>query len=121
MITLTTAPQINSVLGGTVPVQFDRLVLSPLNFEAVAQTISGTVRLSSTAAPDMAPITGRLWVDVKAGVLEVEVGQIDFYRRIKLNAGQITAVQALISTAQTSVEQGLVSLGIIAGTQTAGV
>lgn len=120
MITLTTPAQINSVLGGSVPVAYDHLIVSPLTHDPMALTVTGTIRMTSTAAPDMQPITGRLTVNASSGVLEVEVGQLDFYRRIRLSAPQITAVNTMISNAQNAVEAGLVGMGVIAGTQSTG-
>lgn len=120
MIALTTPAQINSILGGSAPVAYDHLVISPLTHDPMALTISGTIRLTSTANPDMQPITGRLNVNNSAGTLEVEVQQIDFYRRIRLSGPQITAVNTLISNAQNAVEQGLINMGVIAGVQSTG-
>lgn len=120
MITLTTPASVNSVLGGNTPVNYDHLVLSPLTHDPTALTITGTVRITSTANPDMQPITGRLTINASSGVLEVEVSQLDFYRRVRLSSPQILAVTGMISAAQNAVESGLVSLGIIAGVQTTG-
>lgn len=120
MITLTTPAQINSVLGGTSPVAYDHLIISPLTHDPMSLSVTGTIRMTSTAAPDMQPITGRLSVDASKGVLEVEVSQLDFYRRIKMSAGQITAVMGMISAAQNAVEAGLISMGVIAGIQSTG-
>jgi hypothetical protein len=122
MITLTTPTQINSVLGGSAPVAYDKLVLSPLSHNPIDQTITGTIRMTSTAQPDMQAIIGslNLWVQASQGVLEIQVQQLDFYRRIKLSAGQIASVMAMISAAQNAVEAGLVGLGVIVGTQSTG-
>jgi hypothetical protein len=120
MITLTSPAQINSVLGGSAPVAYDHLIISPITLDPMSLTISGTIRMTSTAAPDMQPITGRLNVNASSGVLEIEVAQLDFYRRIMMSAGQITAVRTMINNAQNAVEAGLVSMGVIAGTQSTG-
>ena len=120
MITLTTPAQINSVLGGTVPVAYNKLVISPLTFDAAALIVSAGLSLTSTTNPDMQPITGSLTINTSQGKLQIEVPQLDFYRRITLSGPQIVTLNALISSSQNSVESGLISLGVIAGTQSTG-
>lgn len=120
MITLTTPAQINSVLGGNTPVGYDHLVLAPFTLDPMGLTIRGTLRLTSTAAPSMQAITGRLDINASTGVLEIEVQQLDFYRRIQLSGPQITSVTTIISNAQNSIETGLINLGVIAGVQSTG-
>lgn len=123
MITLTTPAQINSVLGGSAPVSYGKLVLTPVTIDPVALTIAGTLRLTSVGSPDMQPIVGRMNFrsDGSNGVLEVEVAQLDFYRRIRVEGAQHAAVLNIIGTVQGSIESGLVNLGVIAGTQGGGV
>ena len=121
MITLTTAPQINSVLGGNAPVDYNKLVLGPFTLDPVTSTVSGTIRLTSTSVPAMQAIKGTLTITIAQGLLKIEVAQLDFYRQIQLNVNQINAVNAIIADAQNSLESGLISLGVIAGVQTAGV
>lgn len=120
MITLTTPPSINSVLGGNTPVGYNRLVLAPFTMDPVTLLISGAIKLTSTASPTMQPILGRLNINASTGILEVDVAQLDFYRKIQLSAAQITSVTTIITNAQNGLESGLVSLGIIAGTQSTG-
>lgn len=122
MITLTTPPEINSVLGGTAPVAYNKLVLGPFTLDPVtlASGVRGTVRLTSTGSPTMQPITGNLFINASTGVLTIEVAQLDFYRQIQLSGAQLTSVQNIITNAQNSLEAGLVSLGVIAGTQSTG-
>jgi hypothetical protein len=120
MITLTTPAEINSVLGGNTPVAYNKLVLSPFTMNAVDQTIQGTLRLTSTGTPSMQPITGTLRMSVTSSELLIEVPQLDFYRRIVLTSPQNTAVLSQIESAQAAVENGLVTIGVIAGTRTSG-
>lgn len=120
MITLTIAPEIKSQLGGSTLVGYDKLVVSPFTMNAVDQTITGSLRMTSTANATMQPILGTLSISVPAAELRIEVPQLDFYRRITLNSAQNTAVLAQIEAAQAQVENGLVTLGVIAGTRTAG-
>ena len=120
MITLTTPPQINSILGGNAPVDYNKLVLGPFTLDPVGSTVSGTIRLTSTASPAMQAITGRLQISIAQNILTVEVAQLDFYRQIQLNVGQVNSVNTIISNAQNALEAGMVSLGVIAGTQSTG-
>ena len=51
MITLQTPPSINSVLGGNVPVSYNKLVIAPFTMDPVGLSITGTLQLSSTSVP----------------------------------------------------------------------
>jgi hypothetical protein len=120
MITLTTPAQINSVLGGNVPVDYNKLVISPFTMDPVNQAISGQLRLTATASPSMQPINGTLRINVPTSELVIEVQQLDFIRRVVLTSPQNTSVLNQIETAQAALENGLVSLGVVTGTRTAG-
>lgn len=120
MITLTTPAQINSVLGGNAPVGYNHLVLAPFTMDPQTLLVTGSLKLTSTTAPTMQAITGRLTINNSSGVLEIEVAQLDFYRRIQLAAGGIAAVNTIISNAQNALEAGLITLGVIQGVQSAG-
>jgi hypothetical protein len=121
MITMTTPEVINTVLGGNVPVNYDKIVLSPINFDPVNQLIAANVRMSSTASPNQQTITGTLTVKTLTSELILEVPQISFYRRMLLNTGQNTAISNQIETAQAQVENGVITLGVVAGTRSGGV
>jgi hypothetical protein len=121
MITLTTPHEVNSVLGGAAPVAYNKLVLGPFTMDGVTQTITGTLRLTSTSTPTMQPIMGRVQISVPAAEVIVEVAQLDFYRRIVTTSAQNTAILNQIEAAQAQLENGLVSLGVVAGTRSAGV
>jgi hypothetical protein len=120
MITLTTPTAINSVLGGNVPIAYDKLVVGPFTFDPIAMTVNGHLRLSSTSNPDMQAITGTLQISTATAKLEIAVSQLDFYRRVTLTGPQNTAVMNIIRNAQDALESGLVSLGVISGTQSLG-
>ena|SRR5687767_4543871 len=120
MITLTTPPQINSVLGGNAPVGYNHLVLAPFTMNPLTLQVNGTIRLTSTSSPSMQPIMGSLTINNSSGVLTVEVPQLDFYRQLQLSGAQISAVNTIIANAQNALESGLVNLGVIAGTQSPG-
>mgnify|MGYP001617581131 CR=1 FL=1 len=121
MITLTTPHEVNSVLGGNAPIPYNKLVLGPFTMDGVAQTVRGTLRLTSTSTPTMQPITGSLQISVPSAELIIEVQQLDFYRRIVLTSAQNTAILNQIETAQAQLENGLVTLGVVAGVRTTGV
>ena len=120
MITLTTPAQINSVLGGNAPISYNKLVIGPFTMDPITMQVSGQLRLTSTANPDMPVITGKLLVNTSTSVLEVEVIQLDFYRRVLLSGPQNDAVQLQIRNAQNALESGLITLGVIAGVQSTG-
>ena len=120
MITLTTPSPVNSVLGGAATVNYDRFVLSNLQYDTVNQTLAATIRLTSSANPDMQPILGRMLATVATAKLEIQVDQLDFYRRITLTGPQNTAIQNQIINAQNASEAGLVTLAVVAGVQTTG-
>lgn len=117
MISLTTPAQINSVLGGNVPVSYDKLVITPFSIDVVNQSITGQLRLTSTATPDMPQIIGTLSIIVPSATLLVEIPQLDFYRRVRLTSPQNNGVLAIIEAAQKGIEDGLISLGVISGTR----
>lgn len=120
MITLTTPAEINSVLGGNVPVAYDKLVLSSITFNTKTMDINSRISLTSSANTDMQEIQGNLTIIGATSTLEISVQQLDFYRRIALSGPQSAAVQTIIRNAQDALEGGLVGLGVIAGVQTTG-
>lgn len=120
MITLTTPPQINSVLGGSAPVPYNRLVIGPFTLDPSTLLVTGVIKLTATGSPQMQPITGTLRINNSTGVLTIEVTQLDFYRQVQLSGAQITSVNTIITNAQNALESGLVSLGVIAGSQSTG-
>lgn len=119
-ITLTTAPQINTILGGNTLVSYDHVVLSPINFNQESNVINAGVRLTSSSDPNMDVIQGRLLIDTSAGTLTFTVEQLDMVRKMNLSAGQITAANLIKSDAADALESGLISLGVVAGTQSTG-
>ena len=121
MITLTTPAQINSVLGGNAPISYNKLVISPFRFDPINKRVDASVQVLSTANPEMQNLDGNLSIDYNTGVLIVSVAQIDFYRRVVLTAGQMAAINTVVQNAQNALESGLVTLGVIAGTQSTGV
>lgn len=121
MITLTTPTAINTILGGSAPVPYNKLVLGPFTMDGVTQIVNGTLRLTATSAPTMQAIIGSVRISVPAAEVIVEVSQLDFYRRIVTSGAQNTALLNIIEAAQAQLENGLITLAVIAGTRSAGV
>ena len=121
MITLTNAKLVNSILGGTATVSYDKLVLDQIRYiTSGSKTITANVRITSSTEVNMQPITGSLKIELGLSQLTIEVGQLDFYRQVSLSAGQVTTIAALVTDSQNALENGLISVGVIDGTQTTG-
>lgn len=120
MITLTTAPSINSILGGSAPIAYNKLVIGPFTMDPVNQTITGSLRLTSTLNATMQPIVGTLTISVPTATVKVEVAQLDFYRQITTTSPQNTSILGWIEAAQAQIENGLIAVAVIAGTRSAG-
>ena len=119
-ITLTTPAQINSVLGGSVLIDYDHVVLTPITINKLTNKLSSGVQLTSTLNPDMDTIAGYLNIDITTGVLVFTVEQLDMVRKMQLSAGQITSVMNIMSNAQDALENGLIGISVIDGTQATG-
>ena len=120
MITLTNPKAINVVLGGTAMVDYDKFVLSSITHNPVAMIINAAIRITSTTDPNMQAISGSLSINTASAVLTIEVPQLDFYRQISLTGPQNNAVQTIIRDAQNDLENGLISVGVVDGTQAPG-
>ncbi len=119
-ITLTTPPQIKTILGGSDLATYDHVVVSPMTLNAIKQTITANVRLTSSADPEMDVVMGNVTIDASTGKLVFAVPQLDMIRKMQLSGGQITAVLGIISDAQDALESGLIAVGTIDGTQSTG-
>jgi len=120
MITLTTAHQVNSVLGGTTPIGYNHQVLAPFTMNPVTRRIEATLRLTSISNPEMDVISGALVIALGPATLVIKVDQLDFQRRVQLSAGQINAVQTVMNNAQHALESGLITIGVVAGVPSPG-
>ena len=121
MIILTDPKQVNTVLGNnTALTGYDRMVLSPITFDVSKGLISARVVLTSATQPDMLPIEGSLEVYAGTGKLKIAIPEASFRKGMTLSPGQITAVNKQINDAQNSVETGIVSMNLVAGTQSPG-
>lgn len=121
MITLTTPHPITVVIGGSTQVNFDKFVLSSFTFNPIDRVISGRIRISSTTETDMSPLQGSFSLETSGErVLEINIPQLDIQRRIILTVGQAATASGWIDDTQDTLENGLVSIGVVAGTQSTG-
>lgn len=121
MITLTTPPSVNSVLGGSAPIAYDKFVLSSISYDTVNKQVSCQITITSTAAPDMQAVSGSLTINCVTAKLTISVPQLDFYRQVTLTGPQNTFVtDNVIRASQNTLETGLINLGVLAGTQATG-
>jgi hypothetical protein len=120
MITLTNPVAIRTVLGSNVSVNYDRMVLTPINLDPVTKLVGATIRITSTTQPANTPLVGTLQIG-ETGLLVIDLERAGIYRTLQLTAGQRTSVGNIIAAAQNSLEQGLIDLAVVAGTQAPGV
>jgi len=120
MITLTTPEFINSVIGGTDTVAFERFVLKQIVYQSITKHVTAVVEVSSTSEATMKPITGSLTIDTAASTLSIEVPQLDFYRQVTLTGAQNSAVRQFAIDAQNDLEAGLITIGVVDGVQADG-
>lgn len=120
MITLTLAESIKTQIGGSGSVSYERVVLSPISFDAVDRTISGRIRLISTSTPAAEVVRGEFQILLGPGVLTCRLDQRGVARRVELSGAQVTAAQNILNDAQNALEQGFINLGVIPGTQSTG-
>lgn len=120
MITLTTPRSVNTVLGGSSTVSYDKFVITSINYDVVNKITNAAIVISSSTDATQTGIPGTLRIDNGAAVLEIQVSQLDFFRRVTLTGPQNTSATALITNAQNALESGLITIGVIAGVQSAG-
>ena len=120
MITLTTPPQVITVLGSSTASGYDKFIVRIMRMDTKDHIITGQVEVSSTADPNGATLTGNLSINTGSGVLTLTIGALDIERKLALSAGQQTAVLGIIADAQDALESGLVSIGLVDGTQSTG-
>jgi hypothetical protein len=120
MITLTTAMQVLTAIGSGTTTPYGRLDVVSITYDVTNKQVSGSLQLIAPGNPAAAPIPGSFSIS-STGVLQVTMQSLGFYGTAQLTAPQLTAMQGWITSAQNSVEGGLISIGVVAGTQTAGV
>lgn len=121
MITLTTVPQVQSVLGGNTPIGYDKLVIGDVRHDIIGKVITAQIRLTSTANTQMEALPGTLIIKHASSEAILTIDHPAFRRRLLLSSPQVTAVQANLDDCQADLENAVISLGIVAGTRSAGV
>ena len=121
MITLTNPKLVNSVLGGEDTVAYDKMVLDQIRYiTSGSKVVTANVRITSTTQPSMQEINGSLKIEIGTSTLTIEVAQLDFKSRLTLTGGQVTSITNLITNAQDALENGLITVGVVDGTQATG-
>jgi hypothetical protein len=120
MITLTTVPQVQSVLGGNTPVGYDKLVVGTVTHDIIGKVITAQLRLTSTSNSQMEPLPGTLVIRHGTSEALLTIDHPAFRRRLLLSSPQVTAVQTNLDDTQADLENAMISLGIVAGTRSAG-
>ncbi len=120
MITLTAAFPVRSQLGSATTINYEKAVIGPFTMDPIGQTVSGTIRLTSTSAPTAEPIMGTFRASVPGAELIISVPQFNTTRRIVLTSPQTTSLLGQIQGAQNALEAGLITLTAIVGTQSTG-
>lgn len=121
MITLTTTIPVRTVLGSASNTNYDRLDVVSVNFDVINQGLSGTCQLVCSTVPSATPILGSYTIPTHgSATLQMSIPNISFFATLALTTGQQTTVQSWVSNAQNTVESGLLGVGVITGTQSAG-
>lgn len=122
MITLTTPAQLATVLGGTTKTNYDRFEITAIAYDLIAQSVSGMCRLVCSGNASAAPVPGSFFIPVANGLLmTVSLPTLPFLASITLTPAEQVAVQGWITAAQNTVEQGIVAVGAVTGTQASGL
>lgn len=123
MITLTTPKPVPIVLGGSATVSYDKLVVTSINYDTISKQISGSVRITCTADAAQTPLTGTFSIlpQVSPATITLSVSGFPFNRTLNLTAGQVTSVLGWFDTVQAQIESGFITVGEVAGSQSAGV
>lgn len=120
MITLTTVPQVQSVLGGNTPVGYDKFVVASVTHDMMGKVITAQLRLTSTTNSQMEALPGTLVIRHASSEVLLTIDHPSFRRRLLLSSPQVTAVQTNLDACQADLENALISLGVVAGVRTAG-
>ena len=76
--------------------------------------------LTSTVNTNLPAVLGNLVIDHGGAFAELVLPQLDFQAHVTLTTGQQNAVQTWLNDSQSQVEGGLITVGIAAGTESAG-
>jgi hypothetical protein len=122
MITLTTPVQVATVLGSPNTVPYQKLDFTTASLDMTAKSISGSCLLISTSNPTSPPIPGSYTITTQGTPqAALTMPDLSFYTTVTLTGPQQTAVSGWIAGFQNNVEAGVVSIAMVAGTQSAGL
>lgn len=123
MITLTNPKVVNTVLGGTATVNYDKLVVTQVSYDTIAKQITGTARVTCTADAAQIPLIGSFSIlpQNSPATITLTIQGFPFNRTLNLTGAQQTAVLGWFDTNQAQIENGFISVVMAAGTQATGV
>ena len=117
MITLTNPIDILAVLGGAAKVNYESVELISLSIDHADVSVGGVLELRSPTAK-RPPIQGSLRILTKSDPsVTVSFSALGFFKKLGLNAVQITTISNILKTLKDDVEGGLVSFGLVDGVQ----
>lgn len=121
MITLTTPLQVITTLGSSSRSLYDRLELVTIGMDVINKNINGTCQLVASTG-GVPPIPGTYNMPTSgSAVMTISIPNALYFAEVTLTSTQQSTVQGWISSAQNNVEAGLISLGVVAGTQATGI
>ena len=121
MITLTNPVLIESQLGGTATVAYNKCRIVQITADPVTQTITGQVQLLSTSNASAPVISGTLSITTTGTPTALlQISSLGITWSFGETAAAST-IQGWITTLQNSLEQGVISQGGVAGIQSTGV
>jgi hypothetical protein len=123
MITLTTPPTIATQLGAVSSASYAKLRIMEILADPVTQAVTASIQLIDTGNANLPMLTGSLTIVTQGNspMVSISVPALNLSSDQPLTAAQQTTVQGWITALQNNIEAGLVSLGLIAGTQSTGV
>ncbi len=122
MITLTNTIPVTTVLGSGSKAAYDRLDIVTIHYDVIGKSVTGQCQLVSSAIAQAAPIQGVYSIPTSGqAILTVTIPTLPFYASVALTSPQQAVVQGWITSAQNTVEAGLISVAVVTGTQAPGV
>jgi len=123
MITLTTSINVPSELGSAATTAYNKLRIVSITADPNTLAINALVQLLVSANAAAPIISGNLSI-ITTGptpTVSIQIPSLNFYSGFALSGASLTAVQGWINTLQNNVESGLISISMVAGTQSTGV
>lgn len=119
MITLTTPIVLPRVLGGATTVNYDKLVAEQVTYFATPGNIQATVHVLASADPAAQPLSGTL--TIANGEANFRIADLDIPPiKLALSGPQQTGVRNRVNAQQDTLEDDLIAVGFVDGTQSTG-